>query len=216
MRFAVVALAVFTLCVPSLLAQQQPDADAFAAALANVRQELTGSPPFPCYAHAHGWTCIPDPQDPQHMSELDPHAIVVAQRTIGGAPAAYRAFVDKWFGTAIAEELLQSYGKDGPESRAIEQEIAAGFAVLPLEQFEEGPSYNWQRLNQKYPNVRYIVRLSWPAMDRIGTYAVVRYELIGRNRPPTSTAPSQWAIFRQFEMDETQSWKAGIGGGRQY
>jgi hypothetical protein len=110
---------------------------------------------------------------------------------------------------------LQSYGKDGPEPRAIEQGSAAGFAVLPLEQFEEGPSYNWQRMNQEYPAVRYIVRLSWPAMDRLSTYAVVRYELIGRNQPPTNTASFQWAIFQQFEKDVNQSWKAGIGGGRQ-
>jgi len=86
--------------------------------------------------------------------------------------------------------------------------------VLPLDEFENGSfEYDWQRLNQKYPGVRYVVRLSWPAVDRVGTYAVVRYELIGRDRPATypSQQPWQHASLVQFEKQNDGSWKRGIG-----
>ncbi len=137
------------------------------------------------------------------MQELPADAIVVAQRTIGGAPAGYRAFVERSFGSVIAEELLQSYGDAGPASTLIDVKTAGGFAVLPVEQFEEGPfSYDWQRLNEKYPGVRWIVRLSKPTMDPLGTYAVVRYELIGRDRPTLLTAPWQWGLVCQVRKTE--------------
>jgi len=149
------------------------------------------------------------------MRELAADAIVVAQRTIGGAPAGYRAFVERSFGSVIAEELLQSYGDAGPASTAIERKTAGGFLVLPLEQFEEGPfGYDWQRLNQKYPEVRWVARVSWPAIDRLGTYAVVRYELIGRDRPSKWKAPEQpwqWGSFVKFEKQPDGSWKRGLG-----
>ena len=216
MRSTGVILAIVIACAPSLVAEQQPDANAFAAALDNVRQELQGAPPFPCYAYPQGWKCSdPQPQDPRHMRELAADAIVVAQRTIGGAPAGYRAFVERSFGSVIAEELLQSYGDAGPASTAIERKTAGGFLVLALEQFAEGPfGYDWQRLNQKYPGVRWVVRVSWPAIDRLGTYAVVRYELIGRDRPSKWKSPEQpwqWGSFVKFEKQPDGSWKRELG-----
>lgn len=219
MRFIAVTLATFITFAPSLMAQQQPDRDAFAAAIDNVRQALTGAPPlavtgalpFPCYADLSRNLRICGGPQGVHFRELPADAIVVAQRTIGGAPTGYRAFVKRWFGSVIAEDLSQSYGDVGPVPKAIDQETVGGFAVLPVEQFEQGPfSYDWQRLNQEYPGVRWIVRLSWPAIDRLGTYAVVRYELIGRDRPPSATGPWQWASFVKFEKESDQSWKAGI------
>ena len=172
----------------------------FAAALDTIRQDLEVAPPV-SLQHKRDTTALPS------------DAIVVARRTIGGAPAAYRAFLDKWFGLVIAEELLQSYGDNGPAARTIDQEVAGGYSVLPLEAFEtERFSYDWQRLNQEYPGVRHVLRLSWPAVDRLGTYAVVRYELLGRDRPATlqSGKPWQRASFVKFEKQHDGSWKRTI------
>jgi hypothetical protein len=182
------------------VAQERPAADVvFAAALDNVRQQVRGAPPV-------------DLQHPRDTLDLPTDAIVVARRTIGGAPTGYRAFVDRWFGSVIAEELLQSYGDAGPAPTTTDQATAGGFAILPIEEFEAGTfDYDWQRLNQKYPQVRYVVRLSWPAVDRLGTYAVVRYELIGRDRPSTLNPPQrpwQHASFVKFEKQKDGSWKA--------
>ncbi len=213
MRSTGVILAIAILCAPSLGAQQQPAADAFAAALENVPHELQGAPPFPCNAYQHGWRCA-DPRQPQHMMELPPDAIVVAQTTIGGAPAGYRAFVEQHFGSVIAEELVQSYGHSGPTPSAIDGQTAGGFSVLALEQFEAGPfDYDWPRLNQKYPGVRWVVRISQPATDRLGTVAVVRYELIGRDRPSKweGSQPWQWASFIELVKQPDGSWKRGLG-----
>ena len=202
MRTYGIVLALAIACASSLVAQERSAAAVvFAAALDNVGQELQGAPPV----------------NLQHLRDtldLPTDVIVVAQRTIGGAPIGYRAFVDKYFGSAIAEELLQSYGESGPAPRTIDQATAGRFAVLPLDQFETGGfDYDWQRLNEKYPQVRYVVRLSWPAVDRPGTYAVVRYELIGRDRPSTLNPPQQpWqhASFVKFEKQKDGSWKRGI------
>jgi hypothetical protein len=181
------------------VAQERPAEEVvFAAALDGVRQELQSAPPVNLLHR-------------RDLLDLPADAIVVAQRTIGGAPVGYRLFVDKFFGTVIAEELLQSYGEHGPAPRAIDQSKAGPFAIVRLEQFEEGPyGYDWQRLNQEYPQVRYVVRLSWPAVDSIGTYAAVRYELIGRDRPSTLKPPQQpWhhASFVKFEKQTDGSWK---------
>ena len=183
----------------SLVAQERPAEEAaFAAALDGVRQELQAAPPV-------------NPRD------LPKGAIVVAQRTIGGAPAGCRRFVDKFFGTVIAEEMLQSYGENGPAPRTIDQSTAGPFAIVRVEQFENGPyDYDWRRLNQEYPQVRYVMRLSWPVVDSIGTYAVVRYELIGRDRPSTANSQQPWqhASFVKFEKQPDGSWKrtfANIG-----
>jgi len=148
------------------------------------------------------------------MMELPPDAIVVAQTTIGGAPAGYRAFVEQHFGSVIAEELVQSYGHSGPTPSAIDGQTAGGFSVLALEQFEAGPfDYDWPRLNQKYPGVRWVVRISQPATDRLGTVAVVRYELIGRDRPSKweGSQPWQWASFIELVKQPDGSWKRGLG-----
>ena len=202
MRTSGIALILLIACASSLVAQERPAAEVvFDAALDGVLQELRGAPPL----------------NMQHLQDgprLPADAIAVARRTIGGAPDGYHGFVDKYFGLVIAEELLQSYGDSGPAPRMIDRVTAGRFAVLPLEQFETGPfDYDWQRLNAAYPEVRHVVRVSWPALDRLGTFAVVRYELIGRDRPCTMNpahGPWQHASFVKFEKQRDGSWKRGI------
>jgi len=202
MRIRGIVLVIVVACASSAVAQERSTADVvFDAALDNVRQELRGAPPLNLQHQRDG-------------RDLPTDAIVVARRTIGGAPIGFRAFVDKYFGSVIAEDLLQSYGDSGPAPRAIDQATAAGFEVLALEQFQTGAfEYDWQRLNQKYPQVRHIVRLSYPALDRLGTYAVVRYEVIGRDRPSKLKSPWPWqhGSFVKFEKQPDGSWKRTIG-----
>ena len=173
----------------SLLAQApEPAETVFDAALDQVREELNfmalsqlGEGKFPA------------------------NAIAVDERTIGGAPQGFGEFTSAFFGSVIADELLDSYGAHGPAVRRITRATADGFAVLPLDEFSSGPhSYDWHRLSAKHSGVRYVVRLSWPAIDKLGTCAVVRYEIIGakgRDR----------AVFLKFEKQSDGTWKAGIG-----
>lgn len=170
-------------CAAPLAARDNTAADAvFAAALANIREHLQAAPPA-------------------DAAEFPANAVAVARRTTGGAPAGYRAFAEKFFGQTIAEELTEAYGDAGPAARKIERETAGGFPVLPLEQFEKGTrDYDWPRLNETYPDVQYVVRLSWPAVDRLDTVAVVRYEVIGRKGP-------QWAALVRYEKQNDGSWR---------
>jgi len=200
MRIIGMLVVVAMATASSLVAQERPvDEVVFTAALAEVRHHLQGAPPA---SPLHKW----DGRD------LPAEAIVVAQRTIDGAPNTFRSFVDEHFGTVIANELAESHGEKGPAPRAIEQKTAAGFTVLPVQEFESGRfDYDWSRLNQKYPLVRYVVRLSWPVVDSVGTYAAVRYELIGRDQPSTASAERPWqhASFAKFEKQSDGSWKRG-------
>jgi len=202
MRIPATVLVMAIACAASVVAQEPSAADAaFDAAFSNIRQELRGAPPLSL-------------QNLRDGRDLPSDAIVVARRTIGGAPDGLRDFVEKYVGSAIAEDLLQAYGDNGPTPRIIDQSTTGGFSVLPLEEFEAGAfAYDWQRLNQRYPGVRYVVRMSRPAVDRLGTYAVVRYELLGRDRPQTSRSPWPWqhASFVMFEKQPDGSWKRTIG-----
>jgi hypothetical protein len=202
MRAYGISVVLLMASASALVAQESVEGVVFAAALDNVRQELQGAPPL-------------NLQHPRDGIDLPADAIVVAQRTIGGAPVGYRTFVDKYFGRVIAEDLLRSYGESGPAPRTIEQASAGSFAILPVEQFQSGTNdYDWQRLNLKYPHVRHVLRLSWPAVDSLGTYAVVRYELIGRDRPSTwkgGNLPWEHASFVKFEKQTDGSWKRTIG-----
>lgn len=193
---------VAIVCASAVTAQERSTEEVvFAAALQDVAQELRGAPPVNLRYKSDGLTLPPD-------------AIVVARRTIGGASMGFRSFAGEFFASVIAEDLVNSYGHAGPATQTIEQTTAGPFAVLSLEEFEvDGPlRYDWRRLNHKYPNVRHVVRLSWPVVDRIGTYAVVRYELIGRDRPASvrSSQPWQRASFVQFQKQVDTSWKRGI------
>lgn len=196
------AIAILIFCgTSSLFAQEAPASDVvFAAALDGVLQELRGAPPVNLKYR-------------EDIVTLPAGAIVVARRTIGGAPSGLRTFVDKTFGKVIAEELIASYGPSGPPRRDIEQEKANRYPVLPLEEFESGDfDYDWARLNQKFPDARYVVRVSYPALDKLETFAIVRYELIGRDRPSTvkSDVPWQHATFASFARQNDGSWKRGI------
>ena len=194
----IVLLSTLVSTSPLAAGQRPVEEVVFARALEEVKQELHNAPPLNL---AHKRDMIDLPQD----------AIVVARRTIGGAPDSYRIFVDKHFAKVIAEELLLSYGESGPPTREFEAKTAAGFQVLPLEEFEAGATgYDWRRLNEKYPNVRHVVRLSWPALDKLGTYAVVRYELIGRDRPPSHKGTWQHASFTKFEKRENGTWNRTV------
>ena len=127
--------------------------------------------------------------------------VAVSQRTIGGAPVAYHSFVDRQFGSVIAEELVAAYGALEAGS-VIDTDRAGGLPVLALEDFALGSrAYDWARLQEEHPEVGRIVRLSRPAMDRLGTYAVVRYELIGEG------PGREWASFVKFERQNDGSWE---------
>jgi hypothetical protein len=175
------ALFVAVGCAFTALGQQRGDEDVvFRAALSEIPRVLRAGP----------------------ANSTD--AAVVSQRTIGGAPVAYRSFVDRQFGSVIAEELLEAYGAVETGS-VIDGDQAGGLAVVALEDFAVGPrAYDWDRLQEKHPGVRVIVRLSLPAIDRLGTYAVVRYELIGKGHA------RDWASFVKFERQNDGSWEPTV------
>lgn len=211
MEIRTAATVVAIMCASSVAAQAASTEEVvFAEALHHVRQHLVSAPPL-----SFGQ------KGPTRESSIS--AIAVARRTLGGAPPRFRSFANANFGVAIAEELVESYGDSGPAARDIQQASTGTYTILPLEEFEVGPPlhYDWQRLNQRYPEVRHVVRISWPVVDRTGTLAVVGYELIGRDRPASAGTTRRWqhTSFVEFEKQPNGSWKPGtsvIYGGRHW
>src|SRR5437899_2740498 len=105
MQMRIFAVLLAMMCASSLVAEQPDVTDAvFSAALDSISQGAdTGA---------------------RSNRPATRGVVVVATRTIGGAPVGYRHFVDRNFGAVIAEELLQAYGVSGPASRTINQATA--------------------------------------------------------------------------------------------
>lgn len=177
----VTALAIFVCAIPAVAQSPQASESVFQAALRNIPDMLQGV---------------------QHSFPNSNFAI--ADRATGGAKKRLREFADKFFSPSIAEELIQSYDENSAVPRSIAAGNDFGIPVLAVERFSSGgTTYDWGRLNVSYPNVHSVVRVSFPAVDRQSTYAVVRYEVISSSGP-------EWTVFEKFEKQANGSWKAAI------
>lgn len=178
----VTALAILVCTIPAVAQSPQAAESVFQAAVRNIPDMLQGV---------------------QHSFPNSNFAI--ADRAVGGAKKRFLEFADKTFAPPIAEELIQSYDENGTVARSIAAGNVSGIPILAVERFSSGgTTYDWARLNVAYPNVRSVVRVSFPAVDRQGTYAVVRYEVI-------SSAGPEWTVFEKFEKQANGSWKAEAG-----
>lgn len=146
---------------------------------------------------------------PRHMRSVRVSALerlhddqyAVSDLTIGNAPEHLRRFATDWHGSAIADEIIASYEERRQSPRRIGLTNVKEVPVYPLERFRtDALNYDWARLNATYPEVRAIVRISRPATDSLGTYAVVRYEVISPGGPA-------WASFIEFQKQFDGSWK---------
>jgi len=178
----VTALVVFVCAIPAVAQSSQASENVFQAALRNIPDMLQGV---------------------QHSFPNSNFAI--ADRATGGAKKRLHEFADKFFGPPVAEELIQSYEENSAVTRSIAAGNVSGIPILAVERFSSGDTtYDWERLNVTYPNVRSVVRVSFPAVDRQSTYAVVRYDVI-------SSAGPEWTVFEKFEKQANGSWKAEAG-----
>lgn len=125
----------------------------------------------------------------------------IAATTIRGAEEHFADFASDLHGRVIAEELISSYTERGRTVERIESSGVGNIRVLPLDEFESGThDYDWAALVEQFPDVKAIVRISRPAVDRLGTYAIVRYEFL----TPNGRA---WASFLEFVKQGNRSWK---------
>jgi hypothetical protein len=177
----IVALVVLIGALPVVAQSPQPRADIREAAIANVPTILGG------------------------MHHKIPNGgFAIADRPAPRAETTFGEFTEKYFGVVIAEELIRSYAANDAPSASWPSIRVSSIPVLPLGEFSSGgTSYDWDRLKAKYPALQRVVRVSSPAVDRLGTFAVVRYEIIGPEGP-------DWAGLQKFERKSNGSWKAGV------
>ena len=144
----------------------------------------------------------------EQNEDLRAARFVVSDAAIGGAEASLRKFLDRRHGQQVVDEILASYHSNSTAVQRLQSDDVSGFQVRPLDAFSPGPDgYSWSALHEAFPQVRSVVRLSRPAFDRLGTFAVVRYERI-----PESGHAS--ASFFEFVKNADGSWaqKQGMVG----
>ena len=177
----VAALVVLVGVVPAVAQSPQPQGDIREVAIAHVPEIL----------------------EAMHH-EIPTGSFAIADRPAAGAEKTFGEFAEKFFGAPISEELIRSDGDDYAAFASWPSIRVSSIPVLPLAEFSSGGmSYQWDRMNEKYPVVQRVVRVSSPALDRLGSFAVVRYEIIGPAGP-------DWAGLQKFERQSNGSWKAGI------
>lgn len=145
---------------------------------------------------------------PQHIRVLqhealpngdDMHQYAIAKTTVGGAEQGFGESAAKLHGAALAEELLASYREVTRAASRIDVADVNGMPVLALDEFATGSAtYDWDRLLQKHPNVKAVLRVSQPATA--GGYALVRFEMI-------SPAGALWGNFMGLDRQLDGSWK---------
>lgn len=136
---------------------------------------------------------VPNPEDMRQYA--------IADMTVGGAEEGFREAAAAFHSTVIADELLASYREVTRANIRIGAADVNGARVLPLDEFASGStSYDWTRLNEKYPNVKAILRVSAPATA--GGSALVRVEVISREGSP-------WGSFMELQSEPDGSWRAG-------
>jgi hypothetical protein len=130
---------------------------------------------------------------------LAPDQYAIADMTVSGGPVSFATFAHDQFSTGLAEELVAAYGAASKSPNRLDASYVGTTPVLDLFAFETGAnSYDWARLNAKYPNVRAVIRVSRPAVVS-DAFALARYEVI-------VPAGRGWAWIQKFEKRGDQSW----------
>jgi len=134
-------------------------------------------------------------------SALESSNIALADDTVGGNSDVMAQVASQFHGSAVADELITSYGAN-EQSERIPADDAYEIRLLRLDSFSlPDGSYDWDKLNSQYPDVKAIVKVSQPAVDSLGTVAIVRCEVITRQG-------FAWGAFAEVEKQSDGSWSA--------
>lgn len=141
-------------------------------------------------------------------NELIPENVLVSDATIAGDDAVLEQFLRENHSRTIAEEMIESYRRSRGRLQRLTATETGHAKIVRLDQFVGPPQdYKWEELGRAYPQVRVIVRMSEPAVDSMGTFAVVRYEVVTRRG-------FAWGVLQEFERQPDGAWlpKMGLAG----
>jgi hypothetical protein len=135
---------------------------------------------------------------------LDVHDFVIAEEPVACDQEFLAEWLQTWHGDAIADELVSSYRLQGAQPSAVPSHLG-NVPVLALRRFEIGDDgYDWPALRAAFPTVRGVVRISLPAEDSLGVYAVAHYEVI-------TAKGAAFANFQRFEKQSNGMWRPTSG-----
>ena len=129
------------------------------------------------------------------MRSMEP--AVLSNLTRGGAERFAGEWAKKHRGEVIGGEIANAYVEQGRTAEPVE--ASASFQAADVRPFEIGENYDWEKLNLELPGVKSVVVVSRPAFDRLGSFALVRADIIGRGNAFTQ--------FYDLERQDDGSWK---------
>jgi hypothetical protein len=185
MRIPVAAMLL--LCATAAVAQDKgTDSVLFHAALESVTWHV----------HGLGGNNLPDRDDMRLYA--------ISSATVTGAEQPFRRVASRLYDPATAGEIVASYRQANHTSIRIDAASVNGARVLSLDEFATGPTtYDWKRLNEKYPDIKAIFRVSRPAVA--GYYALVYVEVI----VPTGV---EWVNFLELQRKaDGSAWEDARG-----
>ena len=126
---------------------------------------------------------------------------ILSVKTRGGA----ERFAEEWIydhaSKIVAGDIRAQYASINKERVDVP---AIGFATADLSVFESGNSYDWAKFHETFPRAQAILVVSRPAVDSLGTTALVRFDVITPN--------DAWTTFDELEKQPLDgSWKVTKG-----
>lgn len=120
--------------------------------------------------------------------------------TRGGAERFAGEWIKGHRGEVIGGEIASAYVEQGRTAEPVA--AMANFKLADVSSFEAGMNYDWESLDRKFPGVKSVVVVSRPAFDRLGSIALVRVDMIGRQNAFTQ--------FYDIERRPDGTWKMNL------
>lgn len=125
---------------------------------------------------------------------------ILSNVTRGGAEDFAGEWIRKRRGEVIGGEIASAYVEQGRTAEPVA--ASANFQVADVRPFEHGENYDWEKLNLQFPGVKSVIVVSKPVFDRLGSFAFVRVDMIGRGHDFTQ--------FYDLERQLDGSWKVVV------
>lgn len=120
--------------------------------------------------------------------------------TRGGAERFAEEWIKRHRGDVIGGEIASAYAEQGRTAEPVA--ARANFQLADVSSFEAGMNYDWESLVRKFPGVKSVVVVSRPAFDRLGSIALVRVDMIGRQ--------DDFTQFYDVERQPDGTWKMNL------
>lgn len=122
---------------------------------------------------------------------------MLSDHTRGGAERFAGEWIKKRRGEVIGSEIAAAFAEQNRTSVPVA--APANLILADVRPFENGASYDWEKLDLQFPRAKSVIVVSRPAFDRLASIALVRVDMIGRE--------TDFTTFFDVERQPDGTWK---------